>query len=225
MLADADGSGAANGRSRSYANGKASQRPSPAAAANGIHKSGSSLNGASKPRLPEKYLGHDREEVTRILIQALSDMGYHNAAQNVSQVSGYELENPTVASFRTAILDGNWAEAEELLDGTISSGEAGSNNNNGLVLASGADRNIMRFWIRQQKYLELLEQRDNSRALMVLRSELTPLYQNTKTLHFLSGLIMCQTKEELQTKADWDGADGRSRHILLSELSSEFPMN
>ncbi|KAI3334960.1 WD40-repeat-containing domain protein [Ustulina deusta] len=219
MLADADDSGTPNGRSRSYANGKSSQRPPAAGTANGTHKSGSSKNGASKPRSPDKYFNHDREEVTRILIQALSDMGYHSAAQSVSETSGYELENPTVASFRTAILEGDWTEAEELLDVTVSPGEAGSPDNSGLVLATGADRNVMRFWIRQQKFLELLERKEPDKALMVLRNELTSLYQDTRKLHFLSALIMCQSKEELRLKASWDGANGQSRHTLLSELS------
>ncbi|KAI1310146.1 WD40-repeat-containing domain protein [Xylaria venustula] len=219
MLADADESGTPNGRSRPYANGKSSQRPSAAGTTNGTHKLGSSTNGTSKLRTPERYYNHDREEVTRILIQALSDMGYHSAAQNVSEASGYELENPTVASFRTAILEGDWAKAEELLDITVPSGEIGSSNNIGLVLAPGADRNIMRFWIRQQKFLELLERKEHDKALMVLRNELTSLYQDTRKLHFLSALIMCQSKEELRSKASWDGANGRSRHTLLSELS------
>ncbi|KAI0537781.1 WD40-repeat-containing domain protein [Xylaria digitata] len=222
MLADADGSGATNGRSRSYANGKSSQRLPIAATANGTHKSGSSKNGASKPRPPEKYFNHDREEVTRILIQALSDMGYHSAAQDVSETSGYELESPTVASFRTAILEGDWAEAEELLDITVSSSEVGSSRDSGLVLAPGADRTIMRFWIRQQKYLELLERKEHDKALMVLRNELTSLYRDTCKLHFLSALIMCQSKEELLSRANWDGANGRSRYTLLSELSKSI---
>lgn len=183
------------------------------------------MNGTTKPRGSEQYRGHDREEVTRILIQALSDMGYHTAAENVSQESGYELENATVASFRTAILEGNWAKAEELLDASVSAGEAGNQNGYGLVLVSGADQTVMRFWIRQQKYLELLEQREHSQALTVLRTELTSLYQNTQKLHFLSALIMCQSKEELRSKAGWDGANGRSRHTLLSELSSESFMD
>ncbi|KAI0525339.1 WD40-repeat-containing domain protein [Xylaria bambusicola] len=219
MLADADDSGAAIGKSRSYTNGKPSQRPPAAGTTNGTHKLSSSKNGTSKLRNAEKYFNHDREEVTRILIQALSDMGYHSAAQNVSESSGYELENPTVASFRTAILEGDWVEAEELLDVTAPSGEPGSSNNSGLVLAAGADRNVMRFWIRQQKYLELLERKEHDKALMVLRRELTSLYQDTRKLHFLSALLMCPTKEELRSKAGWDGANGRSRHTLLSELS------
>ncbi|KAI0437697.1 WD40-repeat-containing domain protein [Xylaria telfairii] len=219
MLTDTDGSGTANGKSRAYANGKSNQRHPATPAANGTYKLGSTTNGTSKPRTPERYLGHDREEVTRILIQALSDMGYHAAAQDVSRASGYELESPTVASFRTAILDGLWSKAEELLDGAVLSSETRGHSNHGLVITSGADRNVMKFWIRQQKYLELLERKEHGQALMVLRNELASLSQNTQKLHFLSGLIMCQSMDELRSKASWDGANGRSRQTLLSELS------
>ncbi|KAI1180849.1 WD40-repeat-containing domain protein [Nemania sp. FL0916] len=217
MLTDTDGSATANGRSRTYTNGKSGQRPSAAATAYGTRKSSS--NGTSRPRQPEKYFGHDREEVTRLLIQALSDMGYNEAAQNVSQVSGYELENATVASFRTAILEGNWVEAERLLESSVSSRDVESQNPGGMVLANGANRDVMRFWVRQQKYLELLERGEAGQGLMVLRNELSPLYQNTQKLQLLSALLMCDSKEELRSKANWDGADGQSRQILLSELS------
>jgi hypothetical protein len=56
--------------------------------------------------------------------------------------------------------------------------------------------------------------------LMVLRTELTPVYHNVHELHFLSSLLMCPS-DELMAKAKWDGAHGQSRHILLSELSSK----
>lgn len=150
----------------------------------------SSTNGrGTKPRLP--YFGHDREEVTRILIQALTDLGYNGAAGALSQESGFELESPVVAAFRNAVLQGDWAEAEELLFvGTTGEGGVSvSNNGNGLVLQDGIDKDVMRFWLRQQKFMELLEQRDTGRALMVLRLELTPLYQDTGKLHFLSRLV------------------------------------
>jgi hypothetical protein len=168
---------------------------------------------------PLKYFGHDREEVTRLLIQALSDMGYRTAADNVSQESGYELESPTVASFRSAVQSGLWSKAEELLTGASHEADG---QGNGLVLAPGTDRNAMKFWLRQQKFLELLEQRDTSRALIVLRSELTPLSHDTGKLHFLSSLLMCRSVEDLMTKAEWDGARGQSRKQLLSELSSKY---
>lgn len=138
----------------------------------------------------------------------------------LSHESGYDLESTSVAAFRNAVLQGEWAEAEALLfgDSPSSVGASGAASN-GLVLAEGADQNLMRFWLRQQKYLELLEERDTGRALMVLRTELTPLYQDTGKLHFLSSLIMCQSTDDLKSKAEWDGAHGQSRQQLLSELS------
>lgn len=230
MFADGDGEASSNGTSRAISNGSRAPTRSPlGASANGTHKvaraaslNGSSQNGKEVAReAPPTYFGHKREEVTRILIQALSDMGYHDAASSVSRDSGYELESPSVAAFRTAVLTGEWNEAEKLLFGATSAGDNPAEAGDGLVLAHGAEVNNMRFWLRQQKFLELLEQRDTARALVVLRTELTPLYQDTQKLHFLSSLLMCQSPEDLKAKADWDGAFGQSRHFLLSELSSK----
>ncbi|KAM7186930.1 WD40-repeat-containing domain protein [Rhypophila sp. PSN 637] len=228
MLADVDGQEVSNGTRRVMSNGSA--RPEDGfvtAASNGVHKNSvGSVNGSSQNgkevACAEKlstYFGHDREEVTRILIQALSDMGYPAAAESVSRDSGYVLESPTVAAFRNSILDGAWAHAEELLSGAVSTGER-LQEGNGLVLAPGADRNLMRIWIRQQKFLELLERRETARALTVLRGELTPLCsEQHQKVHFLSSLLMCQSPDDLKSKANWDGAHGHSRQILLSELS------
>lgn len=233
MLAEADGQETSNGAPRGVSNGSshAGEGGGPPESSTRPHKAASeSTNGLSQNgkapghTLPPTYLGHSREEVTRILIQALSDMGYHGAAESVSRDSGYELESNTVSAFRTAVLDGSWARAEELLDGAAAAG--GQQTGNGLVLAPGADQNIMRVWLRQQKFLELLERRDTSRALLVLRGELTPLCSGQhQKLHFLSSLLMCQSTDDLKAKADWDGAHGQSRHILLSNLSSSFPVN
>ncbi|KAK7998778.1 hypothetical protein PG991_014453 [Apiospora marii] len=216
MLAGSDGTSVSNGTT-AHTNGKSHERA--ATSANGTQKAALATNGASKSRMPETFFGHDREEVTRILIQALSDMGYQTAAESVGRDSGFELESPTVASFRTAVLDGAWGAAEDLLLGATALAERASQDGNGLVLAQGADRNMMRFWIRQQKFLELLEQQKTSQALMVLRTELTPLNQDQGKLHFLSSLVMCDSPDDIKLKAEWDGAYGRSREILLSELS------
>ncbi|KAK0627045.1 WD40-repeat-containing domain protein [Immersiella caudata] len=225
MLAEVDGQETSNGTPRGVSNGAQVGEGTPAEAAGRSFKvppestNGLSQNGKTTGHAPSStYLGHDREEVTRILIQALADMGYRSAAESVSRDSGYELESPTVSAFRTAVLDGSWARAEELLEGAVLAGS--QRQGNGLVLAVGADRNTMRVWLRQQKFLELLELREPTRALTVLRSELTPLCseQHSK-LHFLSSLLMCQSAEDLMSKADWDGAHGESRRILLSELS------
>lgn len=216
-----------NGSAASYANGNA--------VANG------------RP-VPATFFGHDREEVTRILIQSLTDLGYHGAAGALCQESGFELEGPTVAAFRSAVLQGDWTEAEALLFGTSSYDNGGgvglaegddggygktpgksvksswspSRIIGGLTLAEGANASEMKFWMRQQKYLELLEGRDLGSALMVLRQELTPLHQEVGRLHALSSLMMCQSAEDLKYQAQWDGAAGESRMHLLSELSKSI---
>lgn len=151
------------------------------------------------------------------MIQALSDLGHRAAAESVSRDSGYELESPTVAAFRSAVMNGSWDEAEELLFGAA---EADGQDRLGLLLVEGANPDIMRFRIRQQKYLELLEHRDLRQALSVLRTELTPLNQDPQQLNFLSTLLMCQSADDIKAKAHWDGAEGQSRHHLLAELSS-----
>ncbi|KAF2727694.1 WD40 repeat-like protein [Polyplosphaeria fusca] len=204
---------------------------------------GSFANGASVPNgsaLPATFYGHDREEITRILIQSLTDLGYNGAAGALSKESGFQLEGPTVASFRSAVLNGDWAEAEELLFGTnyydhgggidLSAGTYGKSwaksargsslrHTEGLALAEGANRDHMLFEMKRQKYLELLESRDLGKALMVLRQELAPLHPDTQRLHFLSSLMMISSAEDMKTAAGWDGSNGRSRSQLLSELS------
>lgn len=229
MSADGSGEASSNGLSRGLTGeSRTTQR---GASTNGTHKgpvtslNGSHLhNGKQQSRHSEPtstYFGHDREEVTRMLIQALSDMGYNSAAQTVSRDSGFELESPTVAAFRSAVLDGSWTEAEQFLFGASSAGDGPDRTGNGLVLVVGADRDAMRFCIRKQKFLELLEKRDHRQALSILRTELTPLNQDAQQLHALSSLLMCPSAEDVKIKAGWDGASGQSRHQLLSSLSSK----
>lgn len=236
MLPEGDTPGQSNGHAATRSNRSnllAGQHAAMSGVTNGTHKTGASTNGSSlgdkanpttAVQQPLSYFGHCPEEVTRLLIQALSDMGYRAAAEMVSRDSGFDLESPTVAAFRSAVLDGLWAEAEKLLAGAAISEGRGAGGN-GLVLAAGSDRNVMKFWLRQQKFLELLEQRDTGRALVVLRGELTPLYQDTSKLHFLSSLLMCRNAEDLMAKANWDGARGQSRKQLLSELSRKLSLH
>lgn len=220
MRLDSDASKPSQTPPQAYLNGSTrspGSRSSQARVANGDSQSkpesnGSYTNGnavANGRPVQSTYFGHDREEVTRILIQSLTDLGYHGAAGTLVKESGYQLEGPTVASFRSAVLNGDWAEAEELLFGSSSydngggihldgtgygkswsksarSAAAHTRSSGGLTLAEGANRDEMLFWMKQQKYLELLEKRDIGQALMVLRQELTPLHRDTGKLHALS---------------------------------------
>jgi hypothetical protein len=136
------------------------------------------------------------------LIQGLNELGYATSANSLSRESGFELEDDTVSQFRKAVLDGKWTEAERLLfgdeyidaGGGFSNGASGKSpdfgskrRSLGLGLLKNANRREMLFWMRQQKYLELLENRDLDTALIVLRQELTPMHQDTDRLHLLGG--------------------------------------
>ncbi|KAL8815648.1 MAG: hypothetical protein Q9223_005235 [Gallowayella weberi] len=172
----------------------------------------------------QPFYGHDREEVTRLIIQGLDDLGYHGAATKLSQESGFEVESPTVAHFRLAVLQGDWDEAEILLFGSEPPDEGGGvsihhGDHQGLKFVEGVDQDQLRFLLRTQKYLELLESKDLGRALMVLRQELTPLKQERSQLQHLSSLLG-NTPDGLKKEARWDGATGQSRQLLLQELSS-----
>lgn len=222
-------------------NGHSASKPE----TNGSSRGHSNGVSAIRNSHPPVWEGHSREEVTRILLQGLNDLGYTAAANKLSEESGFALEEGTVADLRRDVLEGNWADAESLLFGddllesilaatSHGPGVAITSNGNsyvsptkpsrrrrGLKLIEGADPLEMLFWMRQQKYLELLEKRSLEPALLALRADLTPLRQDgdTEPLHILGLLLMCSTPDELRKQANWDGAEGQSRRRLLSALS------
>lgn len=81
------------------------------------------------------------------------------------------------------------------------------------------------FLLREQKFLESLEQSSHSTALITLRTELSPLNHNIDRLHFLSGLIMTNSPEDLKVRAQWSGSLGGSRLSLLRTISSFISPN
>lgn len=147
-------------------------------------------------------------------------MGYENSANTLSSESGYEVESSEVAQFRSAILSGRWSEAERILSGSREDEGGGRSRSAdpGLVLAENADVKQMKFWIRQQKFLELLVSRNLLAALKVLRDELTPLERDTFQLHTLASLLMC-TQSELETQLRWPSDSRESRQHLLEDLT------
>lgn len=193
--------------------------PAKAATANGL------ANGAS----PVPSFTHSKEEITRILIQGLADLGYPDAADTLRHESGYSLETPAVEAFRTAILDGRWRDAELSVlyaavddaheeDDGDRDGDANPDNSHGLVLVAGASKPALLFAIRTQKFVECLDARNLSAALTVLQHELTPLHQDMNHLHSLSRLLMCPP-DRLRSQVGWDGSVVQCRRRLLAQLS------
>ena len=86
--------------------------------------------------------------------------------------SGYNTESDDVSEFRNAVLSGAWASAEAHLAN--------------IPLHEQASVEDALFLIREQKFLEALEDKDFTSALTILRTELSPLNINTDKVHNLS---------------------------------------
>ena len=207
MRPESDGSNKNSAGAHAAQNGSSAQSPK-VAVPNGTNGLANGRIGSPNPTPPlsQTVVGvgnHDREEIARLIMQGLIDLGYSNTARALSQESSYELESPHVFAFKEAIKNGDWVCAEALLTGdrlpsnadvhdgsepsaSTSNSENGTSRKPKLPLSHGATENEMLFLIRQQKYLELLEARDLNTALVVLREELQPLHQGEKQLHFLS---------------------------------------
>ncbi|KAJ5765177.1 hypothetical protein N7520_004736 [Penicillium odoratum] len=220
----ADGLSGTNGFSQA-SNGASSRKTNLNGQATASANGESHANGAGKAPASQTYYGHDREEVTRILIQSLYELGYSGSASALSAESGHQLETAGVATFRSAVLGGRWPEAERILIQSFQSSEAQNGQESAseetLLLAEEADRNEMLFLLRQQKFLELLDAGNYGAALGVLRQELTPLNYDIDRLHALSSLLMSPT-QLLYEQAGWDGSTQASRERLLADLSKSI---
>jgi len=144
-----------------------------------------------------------KDEFFRLISQALRENGYDQTANTLEKESGIIYEEPYMIQFRDSILSGDWNVAENLLC---------------YLEIKDNEMNQCLFLIRQQKYLELLEQGKVNKALVVLRKELTPLQVNLDRLYELTSYLMCSDKEDIKKKANWNSEDSRS--TLLNELQN-----
>lgn len=163
----------------------------------------------------QDYDGHSRDEVTRLITQALYDLGYSDVAKQLEHNSGLSIEVPLVASFRKAVLGGEWDEAENLLKS--------------LDLQPSSDVQYLSFLIHRQQYLELLEKQDTKNALRILRTKISILPYDSDVLgfdeaekrrqeiHTLTNVLMFNP-EDIRSALQWDGAEGQSRSVLLGFL-------
>jgi hypothetical protein len=83
-----------------------------------------------------------------------------SASTVLQKESGCSLETETVHTFRTCIESGLWDQAEALLS---------------ILSVSDSDIPILQFMIKEQKFLEALEKKEDRLALRILRKDLTPL--------------------------------------------------
>ncbi|XP_063235841.1 WD repeat-containing protein 26 [Bacillus rossius redtenbacheri] len=152
------------------------------------------------------------QDIVRLIGQHLKAIGLNRTADVLMQESGCRLDHPAAAKFRQHVMDGEWSKADNDLMELKSLLESSSHS---LVK--------MKFLLLEQKYLELLEDGRAMDALQVLRLELTPLQHNTARVHELSSYMMCSGRDELMSRAGWEGKGLRSRVLLMDKLQEFLP--
>lgn len=165
--------------------------------------------------------GLDMEEVVRLIMQELQNLGYWSAADALASESGIAVEADPVIRLRAAVVEGDWSEAEKKAFSIL--GDPDSRVRAKVV-----------WTIARQKYLELIDARRLPEAITVLREELTPATvvmescsdvnreaTALETVKGLAALLVARDGGELRTRAKWLGAD--SRAAVLDDLQRLLP--
>ncbi|OUM57729.1 hypothetical protein PIROE2DRAFT_17198 [Piromyces sp. E2] len=142
-----------------------------------------------------------KKEFFRLITQALKEHGFNQTADVLEHESGIVYEESNIIQFRSSIINGDWKSAENLLK---------------FLKIKENNYNECLFYIRQQKYLELLEKRKFTKALVVLRKELAPLQVKLNKLYELSSYLMYKNIDDIKNKINWSSKSSRS--VLLNEL-------
>merc|ERR1719197_1101301 len=153
-----------------------------------VSSSRASSSGAVRSSAEDSLLAQTRRhEMVRLMLQAMQDHGFSEAATALSRESGVQLQTDDATEFCRFVLDGAWEKAIEALPA---------------VLGAHSDARVCTFLIREQQYLELLESGDVPAALACLREQLTPLRASTLAdrLHALSSLVLCADGAELRAR-------------------------
>jgi COMPASS component SWD3 len=150
-----------------------------------------------------------RLDVLRMIAQYLLDEGLPASfvtLQDEAQVRYQRLldDSKNVRSLRTAVLDGDWTEAEKVFSKP----------------QFKAEPHLM-YAVYKQQFLELIERQEMQKAYSCLAKKLKPLErfaEHTSEFLDLSYLLTCKSVQEARSFKDWDGAAGTSRERLVEQF-------
>lgn len=170
-------------------------------------------SGKGQGQLAQRFPEVDPSELTRLIIQALSDLGYQRSSDELRDESGLELDSPAINGFIECVRSGDFTNAElKIAD---------------LHLINDSDetkRHIV-FLIKRQKFLELLYLENSTQeALILLRQEVHEL-TDTANIRALTSLLMNKDSRELQRSNGWMGDAMLSRDSLLNDISKFIDPN
>mmetsp|Transcript_35390 Transcript_35390/g.87958 ORF Transcript_35390/g.87958 Transcript_35390/m.87958 type:complete len:620 (-) Transcript_35390:32-1891(-) len=158
---------------------------------------------------PDHWEGLPRRELILLILQTLDALGYRNAMDVLESESGMVLEGVDVKSLHESVLKGNWRGVREALSKLNFQDPVGQ---------------ACHFLVLEQKYLELLYDKQIFDALDCLRSELADACfdaESTDRLHKCSSYLMCQDPDDLQGRAEWTYKG--SRELLWQRMVDLIP--
>src|SRR3990167_661263 len=128
------------------------------------------------PFIPNITTSLKTEQLVRLMIQTMNELGLSSSASALEQETNIHEENDTVKKFRLSILQGEWEEAEILL--------------NELYIESD-QLEFIKWLIFKERFLESLEKLDLPQAIELLRVHITPISMDLSSkiddLDFLNG--------------------------------------
>lgn len=155
-------------------------------------------------------LSDSDHEVVRLIGQHLTNIGLKTSAAVLMAEAGCKLDQPTAATFKMKVLSGDWAVAVKTLDNLRDH------------LENPEKLSEMKYLLLEQKYLELLSQKNRIEALKVLQTELTPLRHKQTRTHELSSYLMLSKPEDISRVTRSAGGE-LSRHDLMDRLQEFLP--
>ena len=148
--------------------------------------------------LPHATTPIPSNEVIRLMIQAMEELGMKQSAQSLREESSLLEEDPAIQRIKQLILLGQW---ESVIDSLT------------LIQCTTPLRALLVSWsVQRHRYLELLEEQRIPDALLVLNNHLRPLSENITEIY----------KEEDEKDDDTD-TEHPDYLLLLRRLSSYVP--
>jgi WD repeat-containing protein 26 len=179
---------------------------------NGGHAGSFMVNGGATEADEELTdAGLNKNELVRLLVQAMDGLGYTSAARELEGESGIAALSPNMRRLRECVLSGEWSEVESVFEAA-----SGSCTGDG-------DWAAARFVVYEQQFLELLDAGKVSDALLCLRGSLARCSKEASALHKLPLLCMCSSPEEVRERANWAGTGIQTRTEVLHKLQSYIP--
>lgn len=147
---------------------------------------------------------YEREDLIRIINQSLRALGFESVADHLQQESKIALESEDIIAFRTAVEEGQWDKACQLLSTVQQS------------LLPEDLRNVTALLYRE-KFLELLDGGHVRGALACLRQDLQPVLGDRALLHRMGHALIARDMAALKEVFSWPGVPA-NRHKLLHAL-------